>query len=59
MGILKFRADGDGKKCPLFTDHSFVGDCIKENCTFWLPEAEQCSIPVLARQALGLNQESS
>lgn len=56
MGILKFRADGNGQKCPLFTDHSFVGDCIKENCTFWLPEAGQCSIPVLARQALGLKQ---
>lgn len=56
--FVKATADKDEKKCPLFYHHGslMVADCIKENCMFWLPEAEQCSVPVLARQALGLKQ---
>ena len=48
--------------CPFFYNPGGLqgkAGCLKEGCTFWLPEAEQCSIPVLARQALGLSQESS
>jgi len=52
-GFIKFSADGDGKKCPLFIAGMNVGDCIEEKCMFWLDDVRQCSIPVLARQALG------
>ena len=41
--------------CPFFYKPGGVqgkAGCLKERCTFWLPEAEQRSIPVLARRSM-------
>jgi hypothetical protein len=59
--FVKTTGDKDEKKCPLFY-HSgmmMLSDCVKEDCMFWLDDEGQCSIPVLARQALGMRQSKS
>ncbi len=55
MGYVKTTVDKDDKKCPLFyhSGMTMLADCAKGSCMFWIDEAGQCSIPVLARQALG------
>jgi hypothetical protein len=51
--IVKRTVDQDDKKCPFNQSAGIMCDCLKESCALWLDEAEQCSIPVLARKTLG------
>ena len=58
MGYVKTTANIDEKKCPFLYDEThIVSDCLKEKCHLWLEDVSQCSIPVLARQALGRGDE--
>jgi len=54
--IVKVKIDGDGRKCPFNQSAGMMCDCMKQDCALWLDEAGQCSIPVLARQALASQQ---
>ena len=54
--IVKRTVDQDDTKCPFNQSAGVMCDCMKQDCALWLAEAGQCSIPVLARQALGLQQ---
>ncbi len=44
-------------KCPLMSDkdysvqleqHLNIGDCLKEECAWWIPQGNVCAIPSLA-----------
>jgi len=47
------------KICPLFYNPGgFQGktDCLKEGCWWWIDEAQECSVPLLAKQGLAVKK---
>lgn len=55
MGLIPISATvASSKACPLNVVQS-IGkysycECLKEKCEWYLPESDQCSIPVIARK---------
>ena len=49
-----------GKYCPIMVagENKYVSECIGKDCTWWLPYANDCALPVIAGKKLK-NAESS
>lgn len=53
LGITAKQVTDKDKACPLNINQvgaPFYYGCIKEKCEWYLPESNQCSIPVIARK---------
>lgn len=51
MGLVSISATvASSKACPLNVVQSIYCECLKDKCEWYLPESDQCSIPVIARK---------